>query len=103
MVQERRAKSTSDSRSGGSLADAVVIGTLQVPHSLPWLDGWHRSARIDIQEVLLARSGRSTRTIQLDWVEPYLPPSHDCLTRSYLANKNGIWFLAERGGQWKLS
>jgi hypothetical protein len=102
-AQELDPKNPEIIKEGLSRAQAVVVGTFRPILSFPWFDGWHRSAKIEVEEVLFGASRLSSTAVPLTWVEPYLPPSHSCLVRSWFVNTDGIWFLAKQQGTWELS
>jgi hypothetical protein len=73
-------------------ADLIVIGTMHPNFTFPWLDGWHLTGTIDVEEVLFGPPQPSHITYRFvceyAWCRNWPPPRFDAFFR-----EKGIWFL----------
>jgi hypothetical protein len=75
------------------VADAIVIGKLTSVWTYPWLDGWHNSATISIERVLLVKEGVG-KEITFTWIRG----SGRQLLHPNWSNYNGVrgvWILKQ--------
>jgi hypothetical protein len=88
---------------GLSRSSAVVIGKFAVDWCWPWLDGWHCSGAIHVEESLYG-DRKVKEALVFYWKEPY--GSTWCFACAKLCRLDGdraIWFLERQNGAWRFS
>lgn len=84
-------------------ADLIVVGTVRDILPLPWFDGWHITATIDVKEVLWGPASRG-QSLSFASLEPW---GYDLRTRlsnlrprisseTAIRSGPGIWLLRKR-------
>jgi len=81
-------------------AQLIVVGTFQPGRGFWWLDGWHETGTITLNEVLYGRTPVSQINFRLT-IRCYMPWWNRWLP-SHLMNQftdRGLWFLRRLGDQ----
>lgn len=82
-------------------ADVIVLGVFRVTWFYPWLDGWHYSGVLQVDDVLYGDHTQKER-IQFRWIERYGNSCLICERVSRLDAETGIWLLARTNGALQL-
>lgn len=82
-------------------AQLIVVGTYRPGLTFPWLDGWHLTGTIEIDDVLYGPTSTGPLNYRFvskwDCTKPYWPPPH--LDRIF--TQKGIWFFRlDPGEKW---
>jgi len=82
-------------------SDAVVKGKFVVDSCWPWIDGWHCTGGIHVQEGLLG-PWKATQVVPFRWKEHYGSGCFICEKWSRLKGETGIWLLNRKDGLWSI-
>ena len=85
-----------------SRANLVVVGTFGVDWHYPWIDGWHYSGSLHVDEVLFG-DRKPHDPIPFRWLEKYGISCLICDRISDFKGKSGVWFLSAKNGEWQFS
>jgi hypothetical protein len=88
-------------------AELIVVGTLHPNTVLPWIDGWHMSGSVEVEEVLFGPSLRGPIPYRFDCTTNWLkggnctrwPPPR--FPDGMLAK--ALWFFKRSGDAWQPS
>jgi hypothetical protein len=89
-----------DIREWVARSDVVLTGAFHARLRLPWIDGWHYWATLDVERVLLSKG--SQKSFPFRWTTPYGASCVRC-DLGRMDGAHGIWFLRRRGGGWEFS
>ena len=78
-------------------ASLIVVGTLHPDFTLPWLDGWHFTGTIDVDEVLFGP--RPSATLTYRFVCPYAYCHTWWAPFPGFYRAKGMWFLRPVDGR----
>jgi hypothetical protein len=85
-----------------SRASTVAVGVLRVGWCLPWIDGWHCSGALHVQEFLYG-SRNTNRVLPFRWREHYGSTCTISEKVSRFDRERGIWFAARKDNEWEFS